>query len=108
MSARVGDSVASVSPCNAGCKSCPHGGWIGVITSGSPNVHVNGIPAARKTDPGTIACPHGGTFKITSGSGDTEINGKASARVGDMVVCDKCGATGKIAAGSPNTFVNAA
>ncbi|MCG8424634.1 MAG: hypothetical protein MJE77_42625 [Proteobacteria bacterium] len=104
MPARVNDQVVFTSPCVGGCNTCPHP-WTGIITGGSPNTTVNSIPVARKGDPGSIMCPHGGTFKITMGSGDTE-NSPPVARIGDSVQCNKCGAQGKIIAGSPNVFVN--
>lgn len=104
MVARVNDPVVFTSPCVGGCPSCPHP-WTGIITKGSANTTVNSIQVARKTDTGQIFCPHGGTFKIIQGSGDS-ANSPDLARVGDSVQCNKCGAVGKIIAGSPNVFVN--
>jgi len=99
--ARVGDQVVHVNQCSGGCPGCPHP-WTGVITSGQQTI--NNIPAARVTDMGQCNCPHGGTFQITVGSGTVEINGQKVARIGDLVTCAKCGAQGKIVAGSPNTM----
>lgn len=104
MPARIGDQVVMTSPCVGGCNVCPHP-WTGIIKSGSGNVTVNGVPVARQNDTGQCICPHGGTFKIMQGSTDA-ANDQPFARVGDSVMCQKCGAVGKIVAGSPNVFVN--
>jgi uncharacterized Zn-binding protein involved in type VI secretion len=90
------------SPCVGGCTACPHP-WTGIIRSGSPNVTVNGIPVARQGDDGQCICPHGGTFKIVQGSSSLE-NGPPIARIDDAVQCEKCGALGRIASGSPEPF----
>jgi uncharacterized Zn-binding protein involved in type VI secretion len=80
--ARVGDAIA------------PHGCWSGgVITSGSPDVIIEGSPAARVGDSGTPhswICPnppgpHG--VVISAGSGTVLINGQPAARVGDATAC---------------------
>lgn len=49
----VGDQ--SMCPkCSHGCPACPHA-TVGPITTGSPNVHVRGRPAARVGDTGVAA-----------------------------------------------------
>lgn len=89
---RVGDA-------NTGHDACPPT----TLTSGSPNVFINGIPAGRVGDPyaphGCIVHPsHVGT--ISSGSGTVFINGIPAGRIGDSVSCG-----GSVAVGSPNVFV---
>ncbi len=73
------------------------------ITAGSPDVMINGSPAARLGDamsshgsPSTTS-PHSGT--ISSGSGTVFVNGVGIARIGDDVSCG-----GVIAKGSVNVF----
>ena len=51
--ARVGD-YAKCLACAHGCPACPHVAE-GPITAGSPNVTIDGVPAARVGDPGTQA-----------------------------------------------------
>jgi uncharacterized Zn-binding protein involved in type VI secretion len=71
----------------------------GSVTSGSPDVIVNGKAVARVGD--TYACSIHGANPIATGSADTFANGKAVARVGDITAC---GAS--LQAGSPDTEVN--
>jgi len=59
----------------------PHVG--GTIDSGSPDVVIEGLPAARAGED-VSACKAGGPTKIAMGSGTVEINGKLAARVGDI------------------------
>ncbi|MGH1486837.1 MAG: type VI secretion system PAAR protein [Cellvibrionaceae bacterium] len=81
-----------------------HGAWHpSPITSGSGDVKVNGIPAARVGD--SLAPhvkpkskPHGRS--IAAGSSTVFINGKPAARVGDAISCG-----GKVATGSGNVFI---
>ena len=73
------------------------------LTSGSPNVFVNGKAAGRVGDTyaphGCVVHPaHAGA--ISSGSGSVYINGKPAGRVGDSVSCG-----GSVAAGSGNVSV---
>lgn len=77
-----------------------------VISSGSPDVLINGRPAARVGDgstthlrPGSPCRPH--TSSISSGSPNVFVNGKPIARAGDAL----SGCT-KVAQGSPNVRVN--
>ncbi|HQT89623.1 MAG TPA: PAAR domain-containing protein [Acidiphilium sp.] len=57
----------------------PHIG--GPITSGSPNVFIGGLPAARVTDPLTCVGP---PDTIVMGSQSVLINGLPAARMGDQ------------------------
>ncbi|OOF08741.1 phospholipase [Salinivibrio sp. MA427] len=77
------------------------------IISGSPDVSINGKPAARKGDPVLLhACPcpkmphgiHGRS--ISAGSSNVSINGKPASRVGDAIGCG-----GQVAAGSGDVFI---
>lgn len=73
----------------------------GNIASGSPNVHINGIPAARAHVDTAKCDKHGPAPQIVAqGSSTVHINGQPAARVGDRTVCD-----GKISAGSSNVFI---
>ena len=89
---RVGDN-------NTGHDACPPT----ALSSGSPNVNINGIPAGRVGDPyiphGCPAhVPHVGN--IASGAPHVFINGKAAGRIGDPVSCG-----GSVAVGSPNVNI---
>lgn len=71
----------------------------GTIISGSPNVFINGRPAARVLDP--VACAaHGDPDAIAQGSTDVFINGLPAARIGDKIVCG-----GVIIGGSGNVTI---
>jgi uncharacterized Zn-binding protein involved in type VI secretion len=95
--ARVTDKAS----CNAdahGCPACPHP-VVGPIISGSPDVLLNGLPAARMGDIGTHAtCCGPNTFKIAEGDPDVLINGKPAARYGDRT--QHCGGIGQITRGA--------
>lgn len=89
---RVGDN-------NTGHDACPPT----ALSSGSPNVNINGIPAGRVGDPyNPHGCPahvpHVGN--IVAGAPHVFINGKAAGRIGDPVSCG-----GSVAAGSSNVFI---
>ena len=89
---RVGDN-------NTGHDACPPT----ALSSGSPNVNVNGIPVGRVGDPyNPHGCPahvpHVGN--IASGAPHVFINGKAAGRIGDPVTCG-----GSVAVGSPNVNI---
>ena len=74
----------------------------GTILSGSPNVFINGRPAATVGD--LYACPTCGvTGPLVSGSPTVLINGKPAARVGDFCACP--GPPSVIIGGSPNVFI---
>ena len=95
--------VSQGSTCNGGCKGCPHP-WTGQIETGIQ--FINSSLAARVTDQGTIFCPHNGRFMITKGSDDVIINQQKAARIGDEVVCIKCGGKGLVVGSSSDTFTN--
>lgn len=67
-----------------GCPACPHPVQ-GPISSGSPNVFIDGLPAARAGDTGMHAGGCGPTgFVIKTGDPSVLIDGKPAARVGDQ------------------------
>ncbi|KHT07778.1 S-type Pyocin domain-containing protein [Pectobacterium brasiliense] len=77
------------------------------ITEGSPDVIINGQPAARKGDTVLLhGCPcpnapHGvHPRKIAEGSSTVIINGKPAARIGDSINCG-----GVITSGSGNVII---
>lgn len=77
------------------------------VTSGSPNVSINGLPAARVGDSVELhACtcpqmPHGIHRRtISEGSATVFINGRPAARMGDALSCG-----GVIESGSNNVFI---
>ncbi|MGF1727304.1 PAAR domain-containing protein [Photobacterium nomapromontoriensis] len=72
--ARVSDNHV----CPKVTSKVPHVG--GPIITGSPNVTIGGLPAARVGD--TLVCI-GPPDKIASGSATVFINGKPAARMGD-------------------------
>ncbi len=91
--ARVG-GLAKCPSDSHGCPACPHT-TIGPIISGSPNVLINGKPAARVGDKGThAACCGPNTFTITSGDSSVLINGRAAVIKGSFT--QHCGGTGSI------------
>ncbi|EGQ9292407.1 PAAR domain-containing protein [Vibrio vulnificus] len=73
----------------------PHVG--GPITTGSSNVMINGVPAARKGD--SMVCV-GPPDSIKQGSSSVFINGKPAARMFDAT-----NHGGVIISGSPNVFI---
>ena len=77
-----------------GCPACPHP-CIGPIQTGSPNVFVNGKPAARVGDRGIHAiCCGPNSYEIVGGDSEVLINGRAAAKIGSMT--RHCGGTGQI------------
>lgn len=94
--AHVGD-IADCPSDSHGCPSCPHH-VKGPILTGSPNVFVDGKPAARVGDTGThkdYLCCGPNKFEIVEGDNDVLIDGKAAARIGDKT--KHCGGIGAIA-----------
>ena len=80
--ARISD-LASCDACGHGCPACPHA-TIGPIIAGSPTVMLNGLPVARKGDPGiAAACCGTNTYEIVEGDPEVLIDGRPAARVGD-------------------------
>jgi uncharacterized Zn-binding protein involved in type VI secretion len=77
-----------------GCPACPHP-VSGYITTGSPNVFVNGRPAARTGDKGVHAsCCGSNTFTITGGDQRILINGRPAVMIGDAT--QHCGGVGTV------------
>ncbi len=71
------------------------GATSGQVSDGSPNVFINGLPAARALD--AESCDAG---KVAQGSLTVGINGRSAARVGDKCTC---GAV--ITRGSPDVLI---
>ena len=67
----------------------------GVITKGSGNTSVGGLPAARQGD----TTDRGGTLE--QGSSNVFINGKPAITAGDGTSCG-----GVTVSGAPNVFIN--
>jgi uncharacterized Zn-binding protein involved in type VI secretion len=79
----------------------------GIITVGSPNVFIGGLPAARLSDLHvcpmvTVLVPHVGG-PITLGSFTVLINNMPAARMGDMAVCT--GPPDTILGGCPTVLI---
>jgi uncharacterized Zn-binding protein involved in type VI secretion len=76
----------------------------GAISSGSPNVLINGVAAARQLDVHTCAFPPPAgphpANPITGGSRTVRINGRKGARLGD-----KTGCGAQIVTGSGTVFI---
>jgi uncharacterized Zn-binding protein involved in type VI secretion len=101
--ARLGDK-AQVDADAHGCPACPHPG-VGPIVTGSPDVTVNGKPAARQDDLGVHAvCCGPNTFTIKRGSPTVYVNGKPFARMNDTT--KHCGGSGPIIDGSPDVYID--
>lgn len=101
--ARLGDK-AQVDADAHGCPACPHPG-IGPIVTGSPDVLVNGRPAARQDDLGIhAACCGPNNFTIKKGSPTVYVNGKPFARMNDNT--KHCGGSGPIVEGSPDVYID--
>jgi uncharacterized Zn-binding protein involved in type VI secretion len=80
--ARVG-GIARCPVYAMGCPACPHD-VSGPILSGSPNVFIDGLPAARVGDTGNHSGGCGLLFyEIKAGDPSVLIDGKPAARVGD-------------------------
>jgi len=91
--ARVSDIARCPSDAH-GCEACPHP-VEGPILTGSPNVTIEGLPAARKGDTGIhAACCGANTFEIAEGDPTVLIDGRPAARWGHET--KHCGGSGKI------------
>lgn len=89
-------SIAHCLSDSHGCPSCPHN-VSGPVHVGSPDVLIDGMPAARKGDIGRHAsCCGPNTFTIVEGDPDVLIRGKQAARLGART--EHCGGVGKITA----------
>ncbi|MGF1725258.1 PAAR domain-containing protein [Photobacterium nomapromontoriensis] len=89
--ARLGDNHV----CPKVTSKVPHVG--GPAAAGSPNVFINGMPAARQGD--MMVCI-GPPDSIKGGSASVFINGKPAARMGDTTEHG-----GIIISGSGNVFI---
>lgn len=73
----------------------------GKVNTGSKNVYINGLPAARAQVDYAKCSDHSNLHRaLAQGSSSVYINGLPAARVGDRTVCDA-----KISAGSPNVII---
>jgi len=89
-----------------GPPACPHP-TVGPIFSGSPNVSIDGLPAARVGDTGVhSACCGPNMYSIATGDEDVLIEGKPAARKGDRTA--HCGGPGRLIEGSPGDQPNLA
>lgn len=85
----------------AAIGSMMEGPATGVITTGSPNVFINGLPAAMVALATGECAMHGGVPNpVMTGAATVFINGKPAARTSDLMAC---GASIRI--GSPNVFI---
>lgn len=71
----------------------------GVITTGSPDVFINGKPAAIATD-SMVECDDDGSQQMAEGSSRVYINNLPAARIGDRTTCDA-----KVMTGSGNVLI---
>lgn len=82
-----------------GCPACPHN-VVGPITTGSPQVFINGRPAARVGDKGIhAACCGANVFEIVGGDPEVLIDGRPAAKVGSPT--KHCGGAGTIITAGP-------
>lgn len=87
--------IAIVGADGHGCIACPHPA-VGPILTGSPEILIEGYPAARVGDVGThAACCDGNYYTITSGDDNVLINGKAAALF-QFSQTKHCGGTGHV------------
>lgn len=95
---RLGDKA--LCPADAhGCPGCSHPVQ-GPIITGSPNVMIDDLPAARKGDNGIhAACCDGNIYTIVAGDKNVLIDGLPAAKTGIMT--RHCGGYGAITEGSP-------
>jgi uncharacterized Zn-binding protein involved in type VI secretion len=103
--ARVGDMAVCAADAH-GCNFCPHH-VEGLILTGSPEVLIDGRPAARVGDVGNhnhFVCCGSNKFEIAEGDAAVLIDGKPAARIGDKT--KHCGGIGTITKG-PKSLVNA-
>ena len=101
--ARLGDKAQTEADAH-GCPGCPHTA-IGPIVTGSPDVFINGKPAARLDDLGAHAvCCGPNTFTIARGSPTVYVNGKPLARMQDKT--KHCGGSGPITEGSADVLID--
>lgn len=104
--ARFGDMVKGMTDGEHSGHLVPHPPCelTGSISEGSPNVFINGRPAAVLGSKTTEqdCCDSGKSGKIITGSSKVFINGIPAARAGDLV--EPHNGTAKVESGSPNVF----
>ncbi len=101
--ARLGD-LASVPNDAHGCPACPHPGT-GPVVTGSPDVFINSLAAARQDDLGVHAiCCGPNTFTCAKGSPDVYVNSKPLMRNTDKTT--HCGGNGNLKQGSPDVLID--
>ncbi len=85
----------------AGMKiGATYGPSTGNIFTGSLNVHINALGAARALADTAICDEHESPQKIATGSTSVFINGMPAARLGDITIC-----AARISSASPNVFI---
>jgi len=89
--AGIGEVIGSLSLCTSNT---------GNITTGSPDVYINGRPAVRATLSVALCAKHVPPPLVAEGSSSVYINGMPASRVGDHTTCGA-----KINAGSSNVFI---
>ena len=77
-----------------------YGHVVGDITTGSPNVSVNSLLAARALADVALCSDHDGPQQIATGSTSVFINSMPATRLGDHTVCDA-----RISSASGNVFI---
>jgi uncharacterized Zn-binding protein involved in type VI secretion len=105
--ARLGDSVAGVTAGEHSGHDSPHAplDFSGEISGGvSPNVFINGIPAAYvgSTTTERDGCCGSSAGAVATGSAKVFINGHPAARVGDSLAAHS--GSGTITSGSANVI----
>lgn len=98
---RVSD-LAEIKGDAHGCPACAHP-CVGPCIEGSPDVFVNGLPAARVDDPGIhAACCGPNLWNAKTGSSTVFINGIKAHRKDDQT--QHCGGMGKLITGSSDVI----
>ncbi|GFZ68212.1 hypothetical protein PSE10B_47340 [Pseudomonas amygdali pv. eriobotryae] len=92
----AGNALASLGEAIGSAFSSP----AGQIESASPNVFINGRPAAFAIESTAVCDKHSPIVKVAEGSSNVFINGQPAARKGDKLTCGA-----KIGTGSPNVFI---
>jgi len=86
-----------------GCPLCPHTA-VGPAIIGSPDVHINSMPALRVGDVGIHAvCCGPNMWTAAKGSATVMINTRPAHRKGDEDA--HCGGVGQLIEGSPDVII---
>src|SRR5260221_12043486 len=93
-------SAARITDLHDCADTGPNAGATLQIEQGSPNILINGLPAARVGDPVSCRMATGSAPVISEGSSTVFFNGKPAARMGD-----KISNGGSIVNGSGNVFI---